>query len=216
MNLSRQPELPKRVFLVDSEPVYRLGLATLLTHEPTFELAGHVDNCSEAKSAIALAKPDVVILDVALSDGDGTSLIIDSTRSGHCRNFLVISAIATASRVQQALAAGAGSYLSKRTSIAEILKTLAVVAGGGVYLPPEMVRLSQSGPSHKALTKRESQLLLLVARGHTYEQMAQILGVQLETIKTHMKQMQKKFGKNSRTEVIAHGLRNGLIDPSQL
>ena len=205
-----------RVFIVDSEPVYRLGLATLLAHEPAFEVAGHVGTRAEAILGVVGARPDVVILDVSLDDGDGTTLIADILKSQNCNRFLVISNILTANRVQQTLAAGAGSYLSKRTAIAEILKALAVVSEGGLYLPPEIVRLSQTGPSHKMLTRRENELLLLVARGHTYDQMARLLGVQIETVKTHMKQMQRKFGKNSRTEVIAYGLKLGLIDPSQL
>ena len=206
----------KRVLVVDSEPVFSLGLATILSRSPHLEVIGHASTGAEARSFLSSIDADLVSVDITLDDIDGVELLKKIRNETSSRNFVILTSCSNPLDVGRAMAAGARSYLLKRSPIPEILYAFSTVAEGGTFLPPSAARLLANQPIGKALTKRESELLILVSRGHTYEQMALMLGVQIETIKTHMKHLKLKFGKKSRAEIVAASLKQGLIDVSHL
>ncbi len=195
------------VVIVDDHPVYRQGLAVAVDQANDLDLRGEASSI-EAFDALDV-KPDVVLLDLHLPGIEGAAGVAHVCGQGN--RVLVVSAAGTSDDVIDAIAAGAAGYLTKEADADEITRAVRTVAGGDTYVSPTLasylLRADRSSPS-STLTKRERDVLALVAAGETDQDIADQLMIAKTTVHSHLDRIRDKTGARRRAELtnLAHRL----------
>ncbi|MFU8852428.1 response regulator [Micromonospora sp. SL1-18] len=210
-----------RVMVVDDHPMWREGVARDLTE------AGHlvVATSGEGRQAVrvaAAARPDLVVLDLQLPDVSGVEVIRGLRAVLPEVRVLMLSASGEPQSVLDAVKAGATGYLVKSAAPAEFLDAVHRTAAGEPVFTPglaglvlgEYRRLAVApGPSHEAapqLTQRETEVLRLVAKGLSYKQIAERLGLSHRTVQNHVQNTLGKLQLHNRVELTRYAIEQGL------
>jgi two-component system, NarL family, response regulator LiaR len=204
------------VMIVDDHDMVRHGLMIMLQAFDDFEVVGATGDARMALTLCALYQPDVILMDLLMPYIDGVTV----TRSIHDK-FPTMAVVALTSSndealVQEALNAGAVSYLIKTGSIDEVADAVRNAYHGKPTLSPEAIRTLISTMQHPQalgddLTKREREVLTLMAEGLTNRTIAQRLFISLSTVKNHIVNIYSKLGTSSRTKVIALTIQHHLF-----
>ncbi|MBO4206704.1 response regulator [Micromonospora echinofusca] len=216
---------PVRVMVVDDHPMWREGVARDLTE------AGHlvVATSGEGRQAVRIAaavRPDVVVLDLQLPDVSGVEVIQGLVTALPEVRVLMLSASGEQQSVLDAVKAGATGYLLKSASPAEFLDAVGRTAQGEPVFTPGLAGLvlgeyrrlaSQPGGSAgrdaaPRLTERETEVLRLVAKGMSYKQIAQRLGLSHRTVQNHVQNTLGKLQLHNRVELTRYAIEQGLGD----
>ena len=198
------------VAIVDDHPVYRQGLAMAVDRATDLQLAGEAKSIEDFDKLDARA--DVVLLDLHLPGIEGSAGVAHVCDQGY--RVLVVSAAGTPDDVVDAIAAGAAGYLTKETDAEEITSAVRVVAGGETYVSPTLasylLRVERSTAQYK-LTKRERDVLALVAAGEKDQDIAVELSIAITTVHSHLERIRDKTGARRRAELtnLAHRLGIG-------
>ncbi|MCA1945880.1 MAG: response regulator transcription factor [Desulfovibrio sp.] len=213
------------VVLVDDHPLFREGLKRIVETAGTLRLVGEAATMDEARTAIGNHKPDLALLDIAIQGGSGMRLVREiKTLSPHTR-ILVVSSNSDPALVEGAFHAGASGFLTKTAGSLESVKALNRVAGGDVYLDPELtqsVAMARLRPAHatpgdgnahsaEKLTNRERQVLQMVSQGLYTREIASMLGLSTKTVEHHRCRLMRKLGCRNSAEVVAWAHRAGLF-----
>jgi DNA-binding NarL/FixJ family response regulator len=213
-----------RVLIADDQAMVREGFSVLLGAQPGIEVVGEaVDGRDAADKATAL-RPDVVLMDVRMPVLDGlaaTRLIV-----GHdpTARVLVVTTFDLDEYVYEALRAGASGFVLKDASAQALAEAVRVVAAGDAMLAPSVTRrllgtfarlgAPRPGPDRaERLTERESEVLILVARGCSNAEIAERLVVAEQTVKTHMSRILAKLGLRDRIQAAIFAFETGLVGP---
>ena len=209
-----------RVLLVEDHTLVAEALATMLAFEEDIEVVATVNSGSEAVQVAADTKPDVVLIDIRINGLNG----IEATRRIRAHNPQVQAIALTmhddAETVAEAIAAGALGFLPKNTSREELLMALRKVSIGEAYLHSSVTAafLKRVAPladrtlSSERLTPREHEVLELLVESKSTREIAQVLILGEETVKTHLTHIYQKLGVADRVEAVAMALRRGLVD----
>lgn len=208
---------PIRVYVVDDHQLFASSLASALGAEPDMVVVGTSHDLAGAERSIAAARPDVVLLDHRLPDGDGVTAIGRLTR--HHRAPVVMLTASTAENVLiAAIEAGAAGFISKSRSLTDLTTAVRAAAAGEAVISPELLarllpRLGGNGtPTERAkLTQREIEVLELVALGLSNAAIADELVVSVHTVRNHVANLSAKLSAHSKLEAVAIGLREGII-----
>ncbi len=202
-----------RILVVDDHPVVREGLTSALGDEPEFEVVGAVGSAEEARAVVRSLQPDVVLLDLELPDRNGVEAIPDLVQANPQVRVLVLTAYDTEERVVGAVRAGARGYLLKGAPLDEIGRAIRAVAGGGSYLEPRVAPklLGRLAGRATALSRREREVLRLVAQGLSTKQVARRLGITERTVKFHVASILNKLGAENRAQAVAVAAQRGLL-----
>lgn len=219
--------------LVDDHEVLRAGLHSLLEAYDDLHVVAEASNGAEALQLVREASPDVVIMDITMPQMDG----LEATRRVRqqfpgCR-VLALTVHEDKQYFFEMLAAGASGYLTKRAAADELVTAIKSVAAGNVYLQPALARWlledyqrlasareadvpEQKGAGTQKsgldqLSRRERQVLELVAEGLTGPQIGEMLGISPNTVARHRERIMKKLNLHSRTELVKFAIRSGLI-----
>jgi DNA-binding NarL/FixJ family response regulator len=198
-----------RVLIVDDHPVVCEGFSQLFEFVDGIDAVGTAGAGHEAMERIAALAPDVVLLDLHLPGIDGAAGVAHVCESGN--RVLVVSAAGTPDDVIDAIAAGAVGYLTKEADADEITRAVRIVAGGATYVSPTLasylLRADRSNATH-TLTKRERDVLALVAAGETDQDIADELMIAKTTVHSHLDRIRDKTGARRRAELtnLAHRL----------
>jgi len=199
----------------------REGLRVLLEEKLGYECVAEVDDGDTAVSKAKELKPDVVIMDIVLPHLNG----IEATRQIKAYQpqieVIVLSMYATRSYILQLLQAGASAYLLKDSAVEDLAAALTAVRKGGMYLSPaistaaalknETVRILEKNIAEsERLTKRQLQVLQLIADGHSTKEIAAILEISVKTIETHRKQIMDKLEIRTTAGLTKYCIREGL------
>lgn len=203
-----------RVLIVDDSELVRMGLRTLLGSYPDIEVLGEADSAAAALREIAALRPDLVLLDLRLPDGDGCDICrrILSEQPG-CR-VLVLSSLLDASSVSAAITAGAHGYLIKDINGPGLVQGILDVAAGRTVLAPaitsQVLQLMRTSQHQEALRKRfdslsaqEQRVLAHVARGLTNKEVAAELGLSEKTVKNYLSNLFEKLQIARRSQAVA-------------
>ena len=210
-----------RVLLVDDEELVRGGVRAILGAQEDIEVVGEAADGAVVVPVVATTRPDVVVMDIRMPLVDG----IEATRAlrralPEPPRVLVLTTFGDDENVYAALHAGADGFLPKRARPAEIVDAVRVVARGESLLFPAAVRAlaarhvgTRAGRAvlRAELTDRERDVLLLMARGLSNTEIAGELYLGLQTVKTHVSSLLRKFGARDRTQAVIAAYESGLV-----
>lgn len=208
------------VMLVDDHPIMRSGLREVLDKSGGIEVVAQAADGAEAVERAQESRPDVIIMDVMMPNKDGVEACRDILDLLPETKVLMLTASTEDDAVIEAIAAGAAGFVQKYFGGDDLVEAVRQVAGGRLVIPDDAVRrvftLMRSGsvmtPSPKVLTMREREILAHFARGKSYAQIGEDLGVNMETARNAIYRVQDKLGMESKQEIVVWAVRNGLLD----
>jgi DNA-binding NarL/FixJ family response regulator len=205
-----------RVLLADDHQLLRQALGTALTDEG-FEIIGQAADGEEAVRLADELDPELVMMDVTMPVLDG----IEATRLVHHRHpdarVIMLTMHDEKALVAQAIAAGACAFLTKDSSMEDVVATVRHVAEGDVLVSPKIASSmlgelrSPAGTEESPLTKREEEILQQVADGSTTAEVAALLFISAKTVKNHLASIYAKLDARDRTQAVLRGVRIGII-----
>jgi two-component system nitrate/nitrite response regulator NarL len=207
-----------RVLVADDHPLYRDGVVRALSGSGEIEVVAEVGDGREAFNQIRDKQPDVALIDYKLPGLNGVAITHAVTRDGLSTRVLLLSAFAESGLVYQALQTGAAGYLPKEARREQIVSAVLACARGENVVPPELtsglvteirMRADHDAP---ALTKRESEILRLIADGKSIPEIAKELYLGVTTVKTHVQHVYEKLGVSDRAAAVAEAMRRRLIE----
>jgi DNA-binding NarL/FixJ family response regulator len=209
-----------RTLITDDHKVVRRGLRGFLELDPGLEVVGEASNGEEAVEMAVRLEPDVVLMDLLMPVMDG----IEATREIRLRlpevEVVALTSVLEDASVTGAIKAGAIGYLLKTTEADELCEAIRAAAAGQVRLAPEaaarLMREVRAPESPEALTKREAEVLKLVARGKANKQVARELFIDEKTVKSHVHSILSKLNVKSRTQAALYAVRVGLVTVDDL
>ena len=213
---------PIRVLIVDDHAVVREGLRTFLELQDGIEVVGEAADGEQALDRVAELRPDVVVMDLVMPKLDGVGAMRELQRLGHAPRVIVLTSFLDDDRLMPAIEAGAAGYLLKNVEPAELARAVRAAHAGEALLDPRVAaRLVEriAGRERSAstgldeLTRREREVLELIARGRSNKQIALELGVAEKTVKTHVGHLLAKLGVADRTQAALLAVREGLFGP---
>ena len=206
---------PIRVFVVDDHPMIRQGLAAMIKAEQGFAWAGDAADGPDALQSIPAAKPDVVLMDLVMPRMDGVECISALRPLLPRTKFVLLASQLEPSEVRRALDAGASGYLLKNASSQELFTVIQRAQRGHRVPAPEVTDALQASPKEPApgadLTQRERELLALMARGHSNQEIATDLLIAMPTVKFHVTNILAKLHADNRTEAVLVALKHKLV-----
>ncbi|HET6171006.1 MAG TPA: response regulator transcription factor [Gaiellales bacterium] len=203
---------PIACLVADDHPVIMQAICDLLDTDG-FQLVARARDGNSALAMIEAQRPAVALLDLRMPGLSGIEVARQATRSTPETAIILYTAHGQMTLVKEALAAGARGFVLKGAPLPDITRAIEMVAAGGVYIDPALVAgLQHNEPAPKpTLTRREHEVLELLADGVSYEDMAQRLTISPETVRTHMRKAIEKLGARTRPHALAIALRESLI-----
>lgn len=204
-----------KVVLVDDHVVVRSGFAQLLTLEDDLLVAGQFSSAAEAWPVLSRADIDVAVMDVAMPDENGLSLLKRLRQHRPAFRAIILSIYDTPAFVQSALDAGASGYLTKRCGPEELVQAVRSVGMGGHYLCADAVKALRGGePTPKVLetlTPREREVFDLLVKGESVKEIAFALELSHKTVHVHRANVLGKLQCNSTIELVHFALDHQLL-----
>ncbi len=212
-------ETRARVAIIEDDPVLRDELAYAVGQAPDLEVVGVADCLSRGRELLALGV-DVLLIDLALPDGNGVELIREIDNRADRVKVIVISVFGDAQSVVRSIEAGAAGYLLKGAKPAEAAEAIRTVLEGGAPISPSVANhilarmrrqpdpAASSGP---VLSRREIAVLTDLAKGFRYKEVARLQGISPNTVGDHVKSIYRKLAVNSRGEAVFEAVQAGLI-----
>jgi DNA-binding NarL/FixJ family response regulator len=211
---------PVRAFLVDDHEVVRRGVAEVLEDDPGITVAGEAGSCAEALARVPAVRPDVVVLDMRLPDGDGATLCRDLLDRMPGLRCLVLTSYSDQDALDAAVRAGASGFLLKQVRGPALVSAVRTVAAGGSLfddLAPAVARSREPGAAGAdrlgMLTDQERSVLRLIGEGLTNRQIGDRMGLAEKTVKNYTSHLLAKLGLERRTQAAI--LATQLRDPSR-
>jgi DNA-binding NarL/FixJ family response regulator len=209
-----------RVLIVDDSPLMRVGLARSLEDDPDIALVATAGDDREALRLAHELRPDVVLLDLHMPEVGGQMVLERLREQLPDVRALVVTASEEAESLLDAVAAGAAGYLTKRASPEELRDAVIAVHGGNSVIPPELAghllhayagRARGEPPARSTLTRREQDVLRLVAQGHTDKEIGRALHLSPRTVQTHLRRIREKTGARRRAELAIWASDNTVV-----
>lgn len=210
---------PVRVFLVDDHEVVRRGVADVLEDDARITVAGEAGSCAEALARVPAVRPDVVVIDMRLPDGDGAELCRGLTDRVPGIRCLVLTSYSEQDALDAARRAGAVGFLLKQVRGPALVSAVLTVAAGGRLFDD----VGPSGPRGRAaeaddqrlalLTEQERSVLRLIGEGLTNRQIGERMGLAEKTVKNYTSHLLAKLGLERRTQAAILATR--LRDPAE-
>jgi DNA-binding NarL/FixJ family response regulator len=213
-----------RVAIADDQQLIRAGFRSLLEAEPDLEVVGEAGTGSDAVALVTREKPDVVLMDIRMPDGDGlwaTEQIVANPALART-HIVIVTTFELDEYVAQAIRAGASGFLVKDTEPVELIRAVRVVAGGDALLSPSVTKrllervagTLNEAPDTSALTvltEREREVLALVGHGLTNDEIGRKLFLSPLTAKTHVSRIMSKLGARDRVQLVVVAYETGIV-----
>jgi len=207
-----------RILLVDDHQVLREGLRLLLEQEPEMEVVGEAGDGMMALRLVRELEPDIVIMDVNMEGMDGIDATRMISREQPNTKVLALSMFLRKTFVTEMIRSGAAGYLLKDNAFAEIVEAIRMIQTGEKYvcskvaalLVDEYVQNGQSTPSGTRLTRRELEVVRMLADGKTSKEIALVTQTSVKTVDACRRRIMQKLGINSVAELVKYAIREGL------
>ncbi|KXH83813.1 response regulator transcription factor [Sporosarcina sp. HYO08] len=208
-----------KVLLADDHEMVRIGVSAYLQIQPDMEVIGEAVNGKEAVEKALSLRPDIILMDMVMPEMNGaeaTAAIIEEWPEA---KIMVVTSFLDDDKVYPALEAGALSYILKTSNAKRIAEAIRETLKGQTVLEPEvttkMMQKMRSGADqlpHHDLTEREYEVLLLLAKGKTNQEIADELFIALKTVKTHVSNILSKLEVQDRTQAVIYAFKQGLVE----
>jgi len=205
------------VMLVDDHDVVRVGFRLLLQAAEDLQVVAEAQSGEQAVTRYAEAKPDIVVMDLAMAGAGGIEAIKRIIARDQRARILALSAHEDMSHPKRALKAGALGYLSKRTAPETLIEAIRIVAAGGMYIDAAIARhmaaqdLSGSASPIEQLSEREFQVFVQLAHALSVNRIAEMLHLSPSTVGTHLYNIKQKLAVGNQAELTLIAVQNGLI-----
>jgi DNA-binding NarL/FixJ family response regulator len=211
-----------RILLADDHNIMRRGLRLLLERQPGFEVVGEAADGRQAVERAEAAKPDIVILDIAMPNMTGIEAAQRISALLPHAAIIILSMHSDEGYVLRALKAGARGYVLKDSAENDLIETIQAVSAGKAFFSPEISKIlvedyvremkkRGAEDSYELLTAREREILHLLAAGKSNKDIATLLNLSLYTVETHRRNLQDKLNLHSLAELILYAVRKGII-----
>jgi len=210
-----------RILIADDHGVVRAGLRALLNGVGDLEVVGEASDGSETLRVAEELRPDIVLLDLSMPGAGGIEVTRRLKEFLPETRVLILTVHEDATLLREAIRAGAAGYILKRAVESDIVAAIHAAQRGELYVHPAMTRLLLQEPASKprprggdpnALSRRERDVLRLLARGYTNRQAAEELGLSVRTVEAHRASLMTKLGLRNRVELVRWAAANKLLD----
>jgi DNA-binding NarL/FixJ family response regulator len=201
-----------KVLVADDHPLLREGIAALISTQPDMILIGEAGSGAEAIRQFHLLVPDVVLMDLQMPDINGVDAILAIREAAPDAHIIVLTTYEGDVLANRALTAGAQAYLLKATVRRDLADTIRAVHRGQKRIEPTVATQLAIQTSKQTLSPREIEVLRLIAVGESNRAIATQLGINEETVKSHVKNILAKLDARNGTHAVALALRRGIIE----
>jgi len=211
------------VLVIDAEGLLRDGLCALLRQEDALHFDGAFVNARVAVETRLALRPDVVIVDFSTAMQTGPQTLLHMKQRWAGTSVLVLAPNGEATTIEAARRAGADGYVLRNDQSAELFKAIAALAARKHYISTSVLHVSDSStgrkPAHAVrrsdtaamLTRREQEVIALIAEGYLTREMAQLLSLSQKTVERHRTNLMRKLGVRSATGVVAYAITHGYV-----
>jgi DNA-binding NarL/FixJ family response regulator len=207
------------VAVIEDQREVREGVAVLIDGSEGYKCVGSYRSMEEAIARLGKQAPDAILIDIGLPGMSGIEGIRILKERFPTLTLLAFTVYDDDEHIFDALCAGASGYLLKNTAPARLLEGLREVVGGGASMSPEVARkviklFREVRPPHRAdhrLTPQETEIVKLLVEGHSYKTAANELGISLNTVSFHLRNVYAKLQVHSKSEAVSKALRNQLV-----
>ncbi len=208
-----------RIMIVDDHEVVRLGLNNLLSRQPGWEVVAEAGMVSEAIRLADEYRPDVIVMDIRLSDGSGIDACRDIVKANPHIKVIMLTSFAEDDLLFNAISAGAVGYVLKQVGNDDLLRAIETVARGDALLDPSVtgqvlakLRDSTRSEAFENLTDQELRVLALITQGKTNKEIAASLYLGEGTVRNYVSNILDKLELSNRAEATAYAMRHNLDD----
>ena len=213
---SKMSKATSAILIVDDHPLVREGLKGLIAEEPDLRVCGETGSMRKALDLVREHEPDIVIVDLALTDGNGLELIRRLASHYPKLKMLVCSMRDESLFAERAINAGAHGYINKHEVAAHVVSAIRQVLADKIYLSPDVVERIISGFAKKQpvggssideLSNRELEVFWLIGQGRSTTQIAEQLNLSVKTVETHREKIKRKLGLSTAGELMRHAVQ---------
>ena len=208
-----------RILLADDHEMVRIGVSAYLQTQPDMEVIDEAANGKEAVEKALALRPDIILMDMVMPEMNGAEATAEIIKQWPEAKIVIVTSFLDDDKVYPALEAGAISYILKTSNAKRIAEAIRETLKGQTVLEPEvtskMMKKMRSGNSrllHEELTERELEILLLLAKGKTNQEIADELFIALKTVKTHVSNLLSKLEVQDRTQAVIYAFKNDLVE----
>ena len=217
------PLKPTRILIADDHAILRSGLRAILGLEPDLEVVGEAKDGIEAIKLTKELHPDLVLLDIHMPRMNGLTALGALREQAPDVKVLVLTSMEEEAYMFKVIEAGGQGYVLKRAADEELLAAIREVQAGGAFVRPAIARSlavdylermeagEEERDTYEKLTPREKEILGLIARGNTNQQIADDLVISVRTVETHRAHIMDKLGFKNRAELVKYAIRKGYL-----
>jgi DNA-binding NarL/FixJ family response regulator len=215
--------LPLRILVADDHRLFRQGLISLMGTRPDLiEVVGEAETGPDAVAMASQLQPDLVLMDIVMPQGDGLQAARRIREQNSNINIVMLTSSELDEHLDEAVRIGVSGYLLKNLDAEELFDLIEGVDRGEAALTRAMAarvlkgmasRTANDSKGEEQLTKREIEVLKLLARGDSNPQIAQELSISVNTVKTHISHILDKLQLDNRTQAAAYAVHRRLVDP---
>jgi DNA-binding NarL/FixJ family response regulator len=215
----------KKIIIIDDHALFREGLKAIISRKSQYEIIGEAGNSREALNLVRELKPDLILLDIALPDGNGIDLTKEIRNVLPEARILIVSMHTKIDYILKTFQAGASGYVVKESASEKLLQGIDCVLNGETFMDSSVsqnilkklinvrekkTKSAESG--YDSLTRREQEIMVLLAEGNSAKQIAEKLFISRKTVENHRSNIMHKLGLHSTLEVFRYAMKIGLID----
>jgi len=207
--------MPITIVLADDHAIIRQGLTPLFEAEEGMQLVAEAGNGQEAWTLIESLRPDVAILDVSMPKMTGIEVTRRVVDTGVRTRVILLTMHEDPSAVLEAREAGASGYVLKDNSFEELVQAVKIVMAGGSFVTPsvqeKLRKLQAEGRPATLLSKREREVIKLIAEGRSSKEIARLMDISPRTVDTYRKRLMEKLDLHTLADVVRYAVRTGMI-----
>ena len=210
-----------KVVITDDHMIFRDGLRSLLDRQPDMEVVAEADNGRVALKHTKELSPDVVIMDIGMSELNGIDATRQIVKMSPGVKVLALSMYSDKRFVKEMLKAGASGYMLKDSAFTELIDAIRVIVGNKIYISPGVASIvldgyledstQSDGSIRSLLTSREIEVLQLLAEGKSMKQIALSLSLSIKTIESHRTKVMQKIDADNIADLTKYAIREGII-----
>ena len=205
-----------KVLFVDDHEMVRIGISSYLSTQSDIEVVGEGASGKEAIAKAHELKPDLILMDLLMEDMDGVEATTQIKKDLPQIKVLMLTSFIEDKEVYRALDAGVDSYILKTTSAKDIADAVRKTSRGESVFEPEVLvkmrnRMKKRAELYEMLTEREMEILLLIAKGYSNQEIASASHITIKTFKTHVSNILSKLEVQDRTQAVIYAFQHNLI-----